>query len=57
MASVNKPAILGHNINYTIKIMEILKLKSTVAEIKNLLDKFTSRLEMSNDSVTLNLDQ
>lgn len=34
MVSVNKPAILVGNINYTIKLMEILKLRTTVAEIK-----------------------
>lgn len=34
MVSVNKPAILVGNINYTIKLMEILKLRTTVAKIK-----------------------
>lgn len=32
----NKSAVLADNINYTIKTMDILKLKSTVAEIKKI---------------------
>lgn len=34
VVSVNKPAILADNTNYTKKLMEILKLRTTVAEIK-----------------------
>lgn len=33
MVSINKPSILMDNINYTLKIMKILKFKNTVAEI------------------------
>lgn len=59
MAYVNKLAVLAENVSYKIIVMEVLKLKSTVAGIKKSywIALTADWICQMKDSVTLNLDE